>query len=54
MKENEMRIIAGWIAKALEKRNDDAALERIRAEVAELANKFPLYSWRRTPAAVVA
>ena len=54
MKENEMRIIAGWIAKALEKRNDDAALERIRGEVAELANKFPLYSWRRTPAAVVA
>lgn len=54
MKENEMRIIAGWIAKALEKRNDDAALDRIRGEVAELANKFPLYSWRRSPAAVVA
>ena len=54
MKESEMRIIGGWIAKALEKRNDDAALERIRGEVAELANQFPLYSWRRAPAAVVA
>ena len=54
MKENEMRIIAAWIARALEKRSDDAALERIRGEVAELANKFPLYSWRRSPAAVVA
>jgi len=54
MKESEMRIIATWIAKALEKHNDDAALERIRGEVAELANKFPLYAWRRTPAAVVA
>jgi glycine hydroxymethyltransferase len=54
MKENEMRVIATWIAKALEKRNDDAALERIRGEVAELANKFPLYAWRRAPAAVVA
>ena len=42
MKEPEMRQIAKWIAKALEKRNDDAALERIRGEVAEMANQFPL------------
>jgi glycine hydroxymethyltransferase len=52
MKEPEMRIIGAWIAKALEQRNDDAALDRIRAEVAELANQFPLYAWRRAPAAV--
>ena len=52
MKEPEMRIIAAWIAKALEHRNDDAALDRIRGEVAELANQFPLYAWRRAPAAV--
>src|SRR6516165_12730786 len=52
MKEPEMRIIGKWIAKALEQRNDDAALERIRGEVAELANKFPLYAWRRAPVAV--
>ena len=54
MKEPEMRVIGGWIAKALDRRNDDAALDRIRGEVAELANRFPLYSWRRAPAAVVA
>jgi glycine hydroxymethyltransferase len=47
MQEPEMRIIATWIAKALEKRHDDAALERIRGEVAELANRFPLYALRR-------
>ena len=47
MKEPEMRIIAAWIAKALENRHEDAALERIRGEVAELANRFPLYAWRR-------
>jgi glycine hydroxymethyltransferase len=52
MKEPEMRQIATWIAKALDARNDDAALERIRGEVAELANQFPLYAWRRAPAAV--
>jgi len=52
MKEPEMRLIGAWIAKALEQRSDDAALDRIRGEVAELANQFPLYGWRRAPAAV--
>jgi glycine hydroxymethyltransferase len=47
MKEPEMRQIGAWIAKALDVRNDDAALEKIRREVAELANQFPLYAWRR-------
>jgi glycine hydroxymethyltransferase len=49
MKEPEMRTIGAWIAKALEQRNDEAALARIRGEVAELANQFPLYAWRRAP-----
>jgi glycine hydroxymethyltransferase len=54
MKEPQMRQIATWIARALDQRNDDTALDRIRAEVAELANHFPLYAWRRAPAAVTA
>ena len=54
MKEQEMRQIAIWMAKALEHRGDDAVLERIRGEVAELANQFPLYAWRRAPVAVSA
>ncbi len=49
MKELEMRQIAKWITGALEHRNDDAALDRIRGEVAELANQFPLYAWRKHP-----
>ena len=52
MKEPEMRTIAAWIAKALEQRSDDAALARIRGEVAEMANQFPLYAWRRAPVTV--
>jgi glycine hydroxymethyltransferase len=52
MKEPEMQQIGGWIARALEQRNNDAALEHIRGEVAELANQFPLYAWRRAPATV--
>jgi glycine hydroxymethyltransferase len=47
MKEEEMRQIAKWIVEALEHRNDDGGLERIRGEVSELANQFPLYAWRR-------
>jgi glycine hydroxymethyltransferase len=54
MKEPEMHLIAAWIVKALDQRNDDAALEKIRREVAELAEQFPLYAWRRAPAAVEA
>jgi glycine hydroxymethyltransferase len=42
-----MRQIAKWIVQALENRNDDGMLERIRGEVSELANQFPLYAWRR-------
>jgi glycine hydroxymethyltransferase len=52
MKEAEMRQIAKWITSALEHRNDDAALDGIRGEVAELANQFPLYAWRKQPDAV--
>jgi glycine hydroxymethyltransferase len=47
-----MRQISAWITRALQLRNDDAALERIRGEVAEMANLFPLYAWRRHPVAV--
>jgi glycine hydroxymethyltransferase len=54
MKEPEMKQIAAWIVEALDKRNDEAALDKIRNQVAELANHFPLYAWRRQPAAVEA
>jgi glycine hydroxymethyltransferase len=49
MREPEMRQIALWIGQALENRTDDSTLARIRGEVAELANRFPLYAWRREP-----
>jgi glycine hydroxymethyltransferase len=45
MKEPEMRIIAGWIAQALEHRTDSTKLQQIRSQVLEMAEKFPLYSW---------
>ena len=47
MGEAEMRRIAGWIATALEQRNDPAALATVRAEVLDLAEEFPLYEYLR-------
>ncbi len=47
MKEAEMKQISKWIVSALESRSDDAALEKIRLAVAEFADHFPLYAWRR-------
>jgi glycine hydroxymethyltransferase len=47
MKEAEMKQVAHWIARALEQRNDLPALKKIRAEVFELCEQFPLYPERR-------
>jgi glycine hydroxymethyltransferase len=47
MKEPEMRVIAGWIAQALDHRTDSTKLQQIRNQVLEMAEKFPLYSWLR-------
>ena len=47
MKEPEMRTIAKWIVSALEYRSDAAKLGQIRAEVLEMAERFPLYPWLR-------
>jgi glycine hydroxymethyltransferase len=47
MKEGEMRTIAKWIVSALEHRTDAAKLTQIRAEVLEMAERFPLYEWLR-------
>ena len=47
MKEPEMKQIGRWIAEALEHRSDDKALDRIRRQVFELAEQFPLYAARR-------
>jgi glycine hydroxymethyltransferase len=47
MKEGEMKTIAGWIAEALEHRNDSGKLAEIRGKVGEMAEAFPLYGWLR-------
>lgn len=52
MKEPEMKLIGAWIAEALEHRSDDSALARIRREVMELAEQFPLYAERRSKSSV--
>jgi len=52
MKEPEMRQIAHWIAETLHHRTDAAVLAKIRKQVLELAEAFPLYAERRAQAEV--
>jgi glycine hydroxymethyltransferase len=52
MQEAEMRIVGRWIAEALHERANPQALRRIRGQVLELAEQFPLYGWLREPQTV--
>jgi glycine hydroxymethyltransferase len=54
MKEAEMKTVGKWIAEALTERENAQALRRIRGQVLELAEQFPLYGWLREPQAVAA
>jgi glycine hydroxymethyltransferase len=50
MKETEMRQIGRWISEGLHHRTDAAVLGKIRKQVLELADTFPLYPERRARA----
>ncbi|MGC2058617.1 MAG: serine hydroxymethyltransferase [Candidatus Sulfotelmatobacter sp.] len=50
MKEAEMRQVGHWIADALLHRTDSALLTKIRKEVLNLCEAFPLYAERRAKA----
>src|SRR5580700_6507768 len=50
MKEPEMRQVGRWIAEALLQRSDAGVLARVRKEVLELSEAFPLYAERRARA----
>jgi glycine hydroxymethyltransferase len=50
MKEAEMRQVGRWISEALHHRTDGAVLAKIRKQVLELADTFPLYALRRAKA----
>ena len=50
MRESEMKQVGRWIADALTQHSDAAALGKIKRQVMELAEEFPLYAERRTQA----
>src|SRR5579884_209418 len=52
MGEGEMKQVGRWISEALHHRNEADVLKRIRKEVLELADAFPLYPERRAKAEV--
>ncbi len=44
MKEEDMKLIAGWISIAIRSSSDENALKKVRSEVAQLCSKFPLFT----------
>ncbi len=50
MKEGEMRQIGHWIAEVLQHRDDARVLAKVREQVLELCEAFPLYAERRARA----
>ena len=50
MKEAEMKRVGRWIAEALLHRDDAAVLEKVRKQVLDLCEAFPLYAERRARA----
>jgi glycine hydroxymethyltransferase len=46
LKENEMRQIGAWVDEALQNIDNDSVLARIRGEIKELCQQFPLYPGR--------
>ncbi len=50
MKEAEMRQVGSWIAQALLNRSDAGALSKVRKQVLDLCEAFPLYAERRAKA----
>jgi glycine hydroxymethyltransferase len=50
MKETEMRQIGRWISEVLQHRADAAVLSKVRKQVLELCEAFPLYAERRAKA----
>ena len=50
MKEGEMRQVGRWIAEALLQRTDVSVAGKVRGQVLELCEAFPLYAERRAKA----
>src|SRR5437016_6461385 len=50
MKETEMRQVGRWISEGLQHRSDSPVLRKIRKQVLQLAEAFPLYPERRAKA----
>jgi glycine hydroxymethyltransferase len=44
-KEEEMKQVAAWIVQAIEKRNNESELDRIRRRVEIFARDYPLFAW---------
>ena len=44
LKVDDARIVAGWIADAIERREDPEALKLLHGQVVEMCRRFPVYA----------
>ncbi|MDD3627947.1 MAG: serine hydroxymethyltransferase, partial [bacterium] len=49
MKEEEMKVIADFISRAIENYENEEGLQKIKNEVKEFCSRFPLYKHRLDP-----
>jgi glycine hydroxymethyltransferase len=52
LREPEMRQIGRWIAEVLLDINNEAVIDKVKRQVLELADRFPLYAWKLQSALV--
>jgi len=52
MKEGEMRQIGRWFSEVLRNHADEGRIARVRKQVTELCEAFPLYAWKLRPVTV--
>ncbi len=45
MKEDDMRVVGGFITTVLDNIRDEAVIHKVRAEVTDFARSFPIFTW---------
>ncbi len=45
MKEDDMRVVGGFITTVLDNIKDEAVIRKVRAEVSDFARSFPIFTW---------
>lgn len=48
-KEDDVRELAGWVCDVLDSRGDEKVINEVKAKVAEICKRLPVYEKKDTP-----